>query len=242
MAIKVGGTTVIDDSRVLTAASINLSTTTNISAAGTTQGTATALTSDNNIVTTVSSGTGVVLPTPVSGRIIYVKNSGANSLNVYPASGHSINALSANTPYVLTAGRLAGFLGQSTTAWNSDATTDYVTATNPAVSGTIDLNGSERGAITAMSALDIDCSTANYFTKTINGTSTFTVSNVPASRSYSFTLELTHTSGAITWFSGVVWPGGVAPSLTTGKVHLFFFVTDDGGTKWRGSFLTNYAS
>lgn len=92
----------------------------------------------------------------------------------------------------------------------------------------------------AVSALDIDCSQGNYFTKTINGASTFTVSNVPASRAYSFTLELTHTSGAVTWFSGVEWPKSVAPVLTTGKTHLFMFVTDDGGTRWRGSALVDY--
>jgi hypothetical protein len=38
----------------------------------------------------------------------------------------------------------------------------------------------------------------------------------------------------------VVWPGGAAPTLTTGKVHLFMFVTDDGGTTWRASSLINY--
>lgn len=102
------------------------------------------------------------------------------------------------------------------------------------------VNGSYRGNVVAVGALNIDCSLGNYFTKTINGASTFTVSNVPTSRSYSFTLELTHTSGAITWFSGVEWPNATAPTLTTGKTHLFMFVTDDGGTRWRASSLTNY--
>ena len=110
--------------------------------------------------------------------------------------------------------------------------------TTPAT--TVDVNGAHSANVTAVAALNIDCSLGNLFTKTINGNSTFTVSNVPASRSYAFTLELTHTSGTITWFSGVVWPGGTAPTLTTGKVHLFMFFTDDGGTTWRASSLTNY--
>jgi hypothetical protein len=109
-------------------------------------------------------------------------------------------------------------------------------------SGAVDQTGSVRGGITAVAALNIDCSAGNYFTKTINGNSTFTVSNVPASRAYAFTLELTHTSGTVTWFSGVQWPGGTAPTLTTGKVHLFTFVTDDGGTSWRGASQVNYNS
>lgn len=111
---------------------------------------------------------------------------------------------------------------------------------SPTFTGQPYVNGSYRGNVVAVAALNIDCSLGNVFTKTINGASTFTVSNVPASRSYAFTLELTHTSGAITWFSGVVWPGGTAPTLTTGKVHLFMFFTDDGGTTWRASSLINY--
>lgn len=109
-------------------------------------------------------------------------------------------------------------------------------------SGVVDVTGRYQAAITAVGALDIDCSLGNYFTKTINGASTFTVSNVPSSKAYSFTLELTHTSGAVTWFSGVQWPNGVSPSLTTGKTHLFIFVTDDGGTRWRGAALPNYTT
>jgi hypothetical protein len=106
----------------------------------------------------------------------------------------------------------------------------------------LDVSGSYAANAVAVAALDIDCSLGNYFTKTINGASTFTVSNVPASRNYAFTLELEHTSGAITWFSGVEWPGGTAPTLTTGKTHLFIFQTDNGGTRWRASSLINYTT
>lgn len=112
--------------------------------------------------------------------------------------------------------------------------------TSPAT--TLDLSGSYSANAVAVAALDINCSLGNYFTKTINGNSTFTVSNVPASRNYAFTLELEHTSGSITWFSGVEWPGGTAPTLTTGKTHLFIFQTDNGGTRWRASSLTNYTT
>ena len=98
------------------------------------------------------------------------------------------------------------------------------------------------GTVTAVAALDIDCSLGSYFTKTINGHSTFTFSNAPAGKSYAFTFELTHTSGTVTWPTTVKWPGDTAPSLTTGKTHLFVFVTDDGGTRWRGVANTNYVN
>jgi hypothetical protein len=116
------------------------------------------------------------------------------------------------------------------------------TGASAATNTDLDLAGTYAQTVVAVSALNIDCSTGNYFTKTINGASTFTVSNVPTSRAYAFTLELTHTSGTITWFSGVEWPSGTAPTLTTGKTHLFMFVTDDGGTRWRASSLINYTN
>jgi hypothetical protein len=109
-------------------------------------------------------------------------------------------------------------------------------------SGRFQVTGPYDNNITAVAALNMDLSTSNFFTKTINGDSTFTVSNTPASRAFAFTLELTHTSGTITWFSGVEWPGGTAPTLTIGKTHLFMFITDDGGTRWRGSSLINYTN
>lgn len=95
-------------------------------------------------------------------------------------------------------------------------------------------------AVRSLGALDINCALGNYFTKTIAANSTFTVSNVPSGVAYSFTLELVHTSGSITWFSGVQWPMNTPPTLITGKTNLFMFVTDDGGATWRGAALTGY--
>ena len=96
---------------------------------------------------------------------------------------------------------------------------------------------------TAAGALDLDLNTSNYFTKTISGNSTFTFSNPAASGTVSaFTLELTHSSGTVTWPSSVKWNADTAPTLTTGKTHLFMFVTDDGGSRYRGSALVDYVN
>ena len=96
--------------------------------------------------------------------------------------------------------------------------------------------------VTAVSALDIDCSVSNYFTKTIAANSTFTFSNAPSGASYAFTLKVVHTSGTITWPTSVKWYSNTAPTLTTGKTDLFMFSTDDGGTTWRGSYLLGYTA
>ena len=95
----------------------------------------------------------------------------------------------------------------------------------------------------AVGALAIDLATGNYFTKTISGNSTFTFTNPPASGTVgSFTLELTHSSGTVTWPSSVKFPADTAPTLTAGKTHLFVFVTDDGGTRYRGAALADYVN
>lgn len=107
---------------------------------------------------------------------------------------------------------------------------------------TLDVSGAYSANANAVSALNINCSSGNFFTKTVSSGSTFTVSNVPSGRVYSFTLEVVHTSGTITWFSGVRWPNDIAPTLVTGRTHLFMFVTDDNGTKWYGSSLANYTT
>ena len=105
------------------------------------------------------------------------------------------------------------------------------------------VDGPYKQAAEAVSALDIDLSTGNYFTKTISGNSTFTFSNPPSSGTVgSFTLELTHSSGTVTWPSSVKFPADTAPTLTTGKTHLFVFVTDDGGSRYLGAALADYVN
>ncbi len=107
----------------------------------------------------------------------------------------------------------------------------------------LSVDGPYKQVAEAVSALEIDLSTGNYFTKTISGNSTFTFANPPASGTVgSFTLELTHSSGTVTWPSSVKFNSDTAPTLTTGKTHLFFFVTDDGGTRYRGAALVDYVN
>jgi hypothetical protein len=88
-----------------------------VTAAGATQGTATALTSQFNNVTTVASGTGVVLPAGAVGGHCIVRNSGANPLLCYPASGAAINVQAVNTAITVLANSTAYFEALSATQW-----------------------------------------------------------------------------------------------------------------------------
>ena len=98
--------------------------------------------------------------------------------------------------------------------------------------------------VVAMGANSVDCRLGNYFTKTITGATTFTFDNVPASGvAFGFTMEVTlNGSNAITWPATVKWNADTAPTLTDGKTQLFMFITDDGGTRWRGSALVDYVN
>ena len=70
-----------------------------VSAAGTTQGTATALTRSSNAVT---GGTGgVSLPSAEINDEIDIVNLTSASITIYPPTGERINALSTNTGFLL---------------------------------------------------------------------------------------------------------------------------------------------
>lgn len=94
-----------------------------LTATGSTQGTALLLTRPINDVTTVAASTGVIFPTATAGMRIVVRNGGANSLNVYPASGGQINTLGTNVAFVLTTSTVLEFIAFSTTQWHTTNST-----------------------------------------------------------------------------------------------------------------------
>jgi len=94
------------------------SITTGISAAGSTQATATAIYDDVNIVSTVAASTGVILPSNRgAGDTVEVTNLGANALSVYPPSGGNIGTGSANAAFSVGVSKTAIFRQVSATQW-----------------------------------------------------------------------------------------------------------------------------
>jgi hypothetical protein len=114
---------------------LSKSISTAVSAAGTTQGTGTALTTDYNVVTTTGASAGVVLPTAASpfGREVTVVNRGANPLAVYPASGAAIDGASTNAAITVPVNAEVSFFSSSATQWY---TIDPVIVAGTAVSVT----------------------------------------------------------------------------------------------------------
>ena len=114
--------------------------------------------------------------------------------------------------------------------------------TKYAISGGL-VDGQMRTVVTALGLYGsgIPCTSGNYFTATLSGDSSVYFTGVPAA-SYSLTYEVQHDTGTITWPTEVKWPADTPPTLTTGKTHLFMFVTDDGGTRWRAASLIDYTT
>lgn len=88
----------------------------------------------------------------------------------------------------------------------------------------------------ASSGNNFDLATANYFTHTVSGATTFTVSNTASSGSVSsFIIDLTNGgSAAITWWANMKWVAGTAPTLTASGRDVLGFFTHNGGTTWTG--------
>lgn len=97
------------------------SVTTGITAfAGGGQGSATALTTDLNIVSTVATAAdSVKLPTAATGLVIIVKNTAANACAVFPFSGDAINGGSADASISVPANCTVTFMANSTSNWET---------------------------------------------------------------------------------------------------------------------------
>ena len=131
----------------------------------------------------------------------------------------------------------SGIANSTGSAWGTSYSTTgsgtvVALATTPTFIGT-------RETRVTMGASDLNLASGNYFTRTISGDTTLTVSNVPSSgTAVSAILDLTNGGSAtITWWSGVKWASGSAPILTTSGRDVLGFFTHDGGTTWTGLLL-----
>jgi hypothetical protein len=91
-------------------------------------------------------------------------------------------------------------------------------------------------------AINLDVTSGNVFTATLNQSSTITFRYPVATGSSSFTLILTNGAGGpftVAWAGGTIkFPGGAASlsrTTTAGAIDIWFFFTPDGGTTWYGS-------
>jgi hypothetical protein len=163
----------------------------------------------------------------ILGNVIFRGYDGATYLQ-----GASIIAKVAGTPGT---NDMPGSLSFLTTADGDAAPTErfYIAPSGPSIA-----RAGLQEKYNAIAASAIDMNLGNYFSKTISGATTFSVSNVPTTgTAVSFILDLTNAGSSVTWWSGVKWAGGTAPTLTTSGRDSLGFYTWDGGTTWTGLVL-----
>ena len=186
-----------------------------------------ALTNDYNVITTASSNpSGVTLPTATTGRRIVIVNKGANSVNIYPATGGSIDALAANASIALTVGGVMIFNASSTTQWYSS----YNLYTSASVaSGVTSFSAGSTGFTpsTATTGAITLSGTLNVGNGGTGGTATPTAGGVPYGTGsvYAFTAAgssgqvlTSNGSGAPTWAAAPA--GGISYTRVTANTTL----------------------
>lgn len=119
-----------------------------------------------------------------------------------------------------------------------------VTQMNTSVQNVVVFNSTHIALGNVAGAATINTQQGTYFSANTSGGCTWTFTGGPdSSKATGFTLELTSGAGNTgtaytqTWPAAVKWPGGTAPTLTQGEtaVDVLIFLTDDGGTNWRGA-------
>ena len=118
-----------------------------------------------------------------------------------------------------------------------------VTQMNTSVQNVVVFNATHIALGKVAGTATINTQQGTYFSANTTGACTWTFAGGPdSSKATAFTLELTSGGGmqntySQTWPAAVKWAGGSAPTLTQGetKVDVLVFITDDGGTNWRGA-------
>jgi hypothetical protein len=108
-----------DDSFIVGAYAIS-SINATLAAAGTTQAVASVISTDiSNVTSSSPTASGVLLPTAIAGMKLGILNNSTNTINIYPAVGAQINALTTNVPLTLTVGSKTTLVATTTTQWYS---------------------------------------------------------------------------------------------------------------------------
>lgn len=202
-----------------------------IVAAGTTQATATPLTSVLNQVDTTAASTGVNLPNSKGSRVtpyqwVAIFNNGASTLTVYAAQGttDTINGVAAATGVTIPAGSSGLFNSAKPGVWFTGDTAEsgsFTSITNTGITTTAGVNTSANVTFTAIGAGVTQKIGTNGRAGTVilTGTTAVTVSNTSIATSDVISFSLATVGGTV----------GGAPNLKTITAATGFTVAGSAG-------------
>lgn len=208
------GSLLISASQALTASNVQLNSLTDTTSANKVL---VLDTTTNKIFTTASVGTG-----------------GGPGGAAFPYNGETVPAVISGS-LVVSGSRGIYLSGSALTGSVFSGSFFNIIEMSMAVSGTI--------TASATTTVTLDMNKSNYYVVSGSGAGTVTwvVTNPPpVGRAQTFLLDYTNGGGKTnSWFTNTRWPGGVAPTLTSGSTapDILAFTTDDAGSNWRGVLL-----
>lgn len=188
---------------------INYDNATGISAFATGgQASATALTAElNNVTTVATAGDSVKLPAAAAGKHVWVKNSGAAALDIFPATSDSIDALAVNLAIRIQPGSSISFYAKDAIVWESSLDNSITLNSPTTVTGQLEIKATASAGNTVTTITNASQAAAR----------TYTVPDAGGSASFVM------TEGAQT-INGAKTLGGVL--TTVGIVQAPVFVAD----------------
>ena len=115
---SISGATSVSAGDITTTGGLYLKSAT-VAAAGTNQATAAAVSDGFTLVSAADGTKGILLPAAVAGRTVILKNNANAVLKVWPASGDAVNAIAADSNYVLAAYTSSLLVAYDSTTWYS---------------------------------------------------------------------------------------------------------------------------
>jgi hypothetical protein len=115
---SISGATSVTAGDITTTGGLYLKSAT-VAAAGSTQANAAAVSDGFTLVSGADGTKGILLPAAVAGRTVILKNNANAVLKVWPASGDAVNAIAADSNYVLAAYTSSLLVAYDSTTWYS---------------------------------------------------------------------------------------------------------------------------
>jgi hypothetical protein len=209
-----------------------------VSAAGSVQGDATAITKTYNIISSGSANQGIKLPTAAAGLVINVYNVTGNTIKVYPNTSGTIDGGSANASVDLVTANGVEYVGTSSTAWRAvgsagnnvqdftiNGTSSLLGALKYGITAAVSTAGSVQGDATALTE------TINVIT-TVGGAAQGVILPTAAAGLHAVVSNTTATNCKLYPASSDTINGGSANAAVTLPAYTTWTMTAKDATDW----------